>query len=422
MAVSSVAALGIATLAAGCGASPAASTTQAPKVIKVGFLVPETGTAAASGLDMIHGWQLWWKQHGTKVDGYKVETIYYDTASNPQTAATQARKAVEQDHVQMIVGPYLASSGLAVAPYLEQQKIPFFPQTVSADELTQQKRSPYLIRVAGWTSSQTTFPAGPWMYQQGYHNVVTIGSDYAFGYEVVGGFAQTYTAAGGKILKQIWTPLGTTNYAPYLSDVQLAHPQAVFVEMVGADAGRFLEQWHAFGLAGKIKLIGNETLTDQSNIRAVPTQDVLGITTFAHFAEGRQNAATQTFNQQFSQAYKELPSYMAAASYTEAEWLNTAFQKVHGNVTDKKAFLAAVRGVSFKNTPLGPMKLDAYGNPIENVYIRTVEKTPTNYQGVAKIWNVPVHTYPNVSQFWTFSPSKFLKQPDYSTTFQGISN
>ncbi len=409
----------MAALVGGCGSAPATGSS-APKVIKIGFLAPETGNAAASGADMIHGWQMWWKQHGSTIDGYKVETTFYDTGSDPQQALTKARQAVQQDGMQMIVGPYLASSGLAVAPYLEQSQVPFFMPTVSADDLTQRTRSPYLIRTAGWTSSQTTHPAGTWAYDQGYHTVVTIGSEYAFGYETVGGFAQTFTAKGGKVLKQLWTPLGTANFGPFLSQVRLLKPQAVFVEMVGADAPNFLKQWQSFGLAGNVKLIGNETLTDQSNIRTLPLKDVVGITTFAHYAEGRQNSATQQFDQQFSKAYKELPSYMAAACYTSAEWIAQAIGKTNGNVTKKVAFLNAVRSISFTDTPLGPMKLDQYGNPIENVYIRTVEATPSQYSKVAVAWNVPTYTYHNVSQFWTFNPAQYLKQPDYSPTFQGI--
>ena len=102
------------------------------KPIRVGFLSPATGNAASSGQDMANGWKLWWQQHGDEVAGRKVETIYYDTASDPNTALTRARKAVEQDQVDMIVGPYLANEGLAVAAYTTQNKVPLFLPTVSA--------------------------------------------------------------------------------------------------------------------------------------------------------------------------------------------------------------------------------------------------------------------------------------------------
>ncbi|WPD18530.1 ABC transporter substrate-binding protein [Thermaerobacter composti] len=387
--------------------------------IKVALLAPQTGTAASSGRDMINGWNLWWEQHGDTVAGRKVVTIVYDTASDPNTAVNQARKAVEQDRVQMVVGPYLANEGLAVAPYLIGQKVPMFLPTVSADDLTQRKRSPYVVRVAGWTSSQTTHPAGEWAYQQGYRRVMTIGNAYAFGYETVGGFARTFTEAGGTIVKQLWAPLGTTDYSPYLSQVQAENPDAVFVEMVGADAVHFLEQWSSLGLKGKVPLIGNETLTDQSNLRNVHGDAGLDIITFGHYAEGRDDPATKEFVETYAKRYGVLPSYMAAAFYTAGQWLTTAIEQVQGNVENTDEFLNSVRSVKLDNSPLGPMEMDEYGNPIQNVYIRKTVYVPQELQQYGRIWNVVLQTYPRVSQFWKYNPDDFLKQPVYSESYQG---
>ncbi|HVA36704.1 MAG TPA: ABC transporter substrate-binding protein [Candidatus Dormibacteraeota bacterium] len=388
--------------------------------IRIGVLASESGTAAAAGHDMVTAWKLYWAQHGDTVDGRKIQFTYYDTGSDPARALTVARQAVEQDHVQMIVGPYLANEGLAVAPYAIQHKIPFLEPTVSADDLTQRKVDKYVIRVAGWTSSQPTHPAGVWAYDKGYRTVVTIADAYAFGYENVGGFNQTFTDKGGKVLKQIWTPLGNTDYSPYLSQIEAAKPDVVFVEMVGADAVHFLQQWHAFGLKGKIPLIANETTTDQSNIRTLPPDVVDGIISVGHFAEGRNDPATQEFDANFAAKTGKLPSYMAAAFFTAAQWIDDAMLKVHGNVENTDAFLAAVRSVRLADSPFGPMHLDAYNNPVENIYMRQVETVTGPLAKYGKTWNVVLKTYPNVSQFWTFSPQQYLKQPVYSTTFQGI--
>ncbi|TAM59836.1 ABC transporter substrate-binding protein [bacterium] len=388
--------------------------------IRIGVLASESGTAAAAGHDMVTAWKLYWAEHGERVDGRRIESTFYDTGSNPARALTVARQAVEQDHVQMIVGPYLANEGLAVAPYAIQHKIPFLEPTVSADDLTQRKANPYVIRVAGWTSSQPTHPAGDWAYDKGYRTVVTIADAYAFGYENVGGFNQTFTARGGKVLKQIWAPLGNTDYSPYLSQIEAAKPDAVFVEMVGADAVHFLQQWHAFGLKDKIPLIANETTTDQSNIRTLPADVVDGIVSFGHFAEGRDAAATQEFDTNFAAKTGKLPSYMAAAFFTAAQWIDSAMLKVHGNVEDTDAFLAAVRSVRLADSAFGPMKLDTYNNPVENVYVRRVETVSGPLAKYGKTWNVVVKAYPNVSQFWNLAPQEYLKQPVYSPTFQGV--
>ncbi|MBV8079280.1 MAG: penicillin-binding protein activator, partial [Actinobacteria bacterium] len=245
--------------------SPGAPPNAAPAAIKVALLAPTSGTAAAAGHDMVNGWTLYWSQHGDAVAGHKIVTSVYDTASNPAHALDQARHAVEQDGAQMIVGPYLANEGLAVAPYAVQHRIPMFLPTVSADDLSQRQANAFVIKVAGWSSSLTTHVAGVWAYEQGHRKIATLANSYAFGYENVGGFAPTFTEKGGKIVAQLWSPLGTADYSPYISRLQAANPDAVFVEMVGADAVHFLEQWNSFGLKSKIPLIANETTTDQSN-------------------------------------------------------------------------------------------------------------------------------------------------------------
>lgn len=388
-------------------------------VIKVALLVPQTGNAAAAGHDMVNGWNLWWSERGATVAGHKIETTVYDTASNPAHALDQIRRAVEQDGAQIVVGPYLANEGLAVAPYAAQHRIPLFLPTVSADDLSQRQANSFYPKVAGWSSSLTTHVAGVWAYEQGYRKVATIANSYAFGYENAGGFAQTFTQKGGKIVNQLWTPLGTTDYSPYISQLQAAAPDAVFVEMVGADAVHFLEQWSSFGLKNKIPLIANETTTDQSNIRSLAPSVVEGIVSFGHYAEGRNDAVTRAFINKYGAKEGTLPSYMAAAFYTAGEWFAEALDKVHGDIRDPGALLGAVRAIKLSDSALGPMQLDAYGCPIENVYLRKVVATSGPDAKYAKTWNVVTKVYPHVSQFWTYKPSAYLKQPPYSPTYQG---
>ncbi|MFN2459413.1 MAG: ABC transporter substrate-binding protein [Candidatus Velthaea sp.] len=390
-------------------------------VIKVAVLAPETGTAAAAGHDMVNGWTLYWAERNNMVSGKRIATTVYDTASNPAHALDQARRAVEQDGAQLVVGPYLANEGLAVMPYTVAHKIPLFMPTASADDISQRAANAYSLKVAGWSSSQTTHVAGVWAYEQGYRKVATLANAYAFGYENAGGFCQTFTEKGGKVATQLWAPLGTTDYSPYISQLQAAAPDVVFVEMVGADAIHFLEQWNSFGLKAKIPLIANETTTDQSNIRSIAPEIVNGIISFGHFAEGRDDAATRSFNAKFGAKDGVLPSYMAASFYTAAQWIGSALAKTRGNITDPAALLAAVRSIKLANSPFGPMELDPYGNPIDNVYVRKVVATSGPDAKYAKTWNVVLKTYPHVSQFWTYKPADYLKQPVYSPSFQGYS-
>ncbi|MBV8370174.1 MAG: penicillin-binding protein activator [Candidatus Eremiobacteraeota bacterium] len=387
--------------------------------IKVALLAPTSGSAAAAGHDMVAGWTLYWKEHNDKVAGRTVQTTVYDTASNPTHALDQARHAVEQDGAQIVVGPYLANEGLAVAPYTIQHRIPLFLPTVSADDLSQRMANAFVIKVAGWSSSLPTHPAGEWAYEQGHRKMVTLANSYAFGYENAGGFAQTFTQKGGKIVDQIWAPLGTADYSPYISRVQAAAPDALFVEMVGADAVHFLTQWSQLGLKNKIPLIANETTTDQSNIRSIAPDIVEGITSFGHFAECRDAAATRVFIDKYGKAEGVLPSYMATGFYTAAQWIAHAIENIHGNTSDPGVLLRAVREIKLPDSPFGPMTLDQYGAPVENVYVRKVVATSGEAAKYAKTCNAVVKTYPSVSQFWTWRAADYLKQPVYSPSYQG---
>lgn len=394
-------------------ASPPA---QAAETIKFALLAPTTGTPAASGQDMIRGWNLFWEEHGLNVCGGKrrIELFHEDTAGNPDTALSKARLLVEQRKVDALFGPLLANEAYAVAEYVKDKGVPLFAQVGSSDDLTQRTRFKNVLRPAGWSSSLPHHPFGEWLYdKEGVREILTIGSDYAFGHEVVGGFVNTFTDKGGKVLNQLWNPLGTPDFSSYMAQIKSANPPAVFSIQVGADSTRFMKAWAEFGLKDKVKLYGGEVLLDQSLLRSMG-DEALGVISVGHFAEGRDAPGTRDFVRKFDEKYKLLPSYYAAASYAVAQWMVPALEAVGCDVQNRDAFLEAVKKVKLDDSPLGPMVMDEYGQPIMNVYIRKVERRPDG-----RLWNVVTETIPNVSQFWKYDPQEFLKQPVYSRTYQG---
>ena len=394
-----------------------AQPTSAPSAkgtIKIGIIAPTTGNFAANGQTMIDGWKLWWDTNGYTVAGRQVEMFYEDDAGNPDTSLTKARLLVEQRGVNMLVGGLTANSGLAIAGYMKDQKIPYFVPIVSADDLTQRTRYPNILRIAGWTSSQTTHPFGQWAYQQGYRKVVTVAQDFAFGHETVAGFVRTFSEAGGQVLTQIWHPIGAPDFGPYMAQIQQQNPDVVFIEESGGDAIKFVKAWSDFGLKGKIALLTNETALDQSALGGMGPE-AEGLVSVGHYAEGRDAPATQDFVKAYDAKYKKLPSYYAADMYTAARILTEAIKATNGNVEDVPAFEKATLAVNLPDTPMGPQKLDEYGNPVQNVYLRKVVKRDDG-----RLWNVVTYTWPNVSQFWTYNPADFLKNPVYSRDFQAI--
>jgi branched-chain amino acid transport system substrate-binding protein len=384
--------------------------------IKIGLLTPLTGVVAAGGKEIAEGFNFYWDQVGHKVAGREVKIFTEDDGSNPDVALQKARKLVEQEKVDFLIGDLLANTGLAVAEYVKGTGTPYFIPVIAADDLTQRKRIPNVIRVAGYTASQMPRPLAEWAYKKkGMRKIITISQDYAFGHEQCGGFAQVFTELGGTIVAQHWNPLNTQDFSPYLAQIQSANPDAVFAMETGADASRLIQQWANFGMKGKIPLLGAQNFTDQSVIRTLGS-DADGIITSAHFAEGNTVASTKKFVADYDAAFKRLPSLYGFSHYSAAMWLAEAITAVKGNVSDRAAFLEAVRKVVLTNSPLGSaVSLDIYGNPIYDIYIRQVVKRPDG-----RYWNVPIDVYPKVSQFWTYKPEEFMKQPPYSRTFQGI--
>jgi branched-chain amino acid transport system substrate-binding protein len=384
--------------------------------IKIGLLTPLTGVVASGGKEIAEGFNLYWDQVGKKIGNRAVEIVIEDDGSNPDIALQKARKLTEQTKVDFLVGDLLANTGLAVAEYAKTSGIPYFIPVIAADDLTQRKRIPNVIRVAGYTASQMPRPLADYAFKKlGLRKIVTISQDYTFGHEQCGGFAQVFTELGGTIVAQHWNPLNTQDFSPYIAQIQSAAPDAVFAMETGADATRFIQQWSNFGMKGKIKLLGAQNATDQSVIRTLGAE-AEGIISSAHFAEGGDAPATKKFVAEYEAAFKKLPSIYGFSHYSAAMWLAEAIKSINGNIEDRPKFLEAVRKTVLSGSPLGrPVRLDDYGNPVYDVYIRDVVK-----RGDGTFWNKPLETYPAVSQFWTYKPEEYLKQPSYSRTFQGM--
>jgi branched-chain amino acid transport system substrate-binding protein len=373
--------------------------------IKLGFLTQMTGGGAAVGKDMSNGFMMYLEEIGQQMGGRKVEVIIEDTQGDPAAALTKLRKLVESDNVHAVAGIFLANEGYALAPKVDEYRIPTVWAVVSADDLTQRKPVKWAVR-SGWTSSQPNHPFGEWAHKSlGYKRVVTVAMDYAFGWEQVGGFQRTFEEAGGQIVQKLWPPLGTTDFGPYLAQIK-RDADAVFAVMVAASALRFPKQYQDAGLKARLPLIGGGTSFDEFVFPSLGDEAVGAITPMIYSA-AIDTPVNRRFVKEFRTKYGKVPGYYAEASYTAARWINEAAKVVGGNVEDKEKFLAALRRVEISDAPRGSIKLDAHANPIETVYVRKVERKD------GELWNTVIQTFPAVTQFWKYKPEEFLKQPVY---------
>jgi branched-chain amino acid transport system substrate-binding protein len=374
--------------------------------VKVGLLVPQTGPLAANGKDMINGLELFFEEQGYRLAGREVKLIIEDDEGKPATGLTKARGLVEGQGVHLVTGPLSAAVGYAIAPYVDSKKVATIYPIVSADDITQRKRSNYIVRT-GWSSSQPSHPFGKWVYDNlKYKTVAMIGYDFAFGWEVAAGFHRSFEEAGGRVVQKLWPPLGTADFAPYLSQLR-RDVDAIYAVFSGADALRFGKQFAEAGLKEKLPLIGGGTFTDEHVLR-VQGDEVLGVVTALHYSAALQTPANQKFAKAYEAKYRQVPSYYSEGTYVAGIALKAALEAVGGDIENTEKFLAALRRVDLSDAPRGPMKFDDFGNPVQNVYVRKVERVGGRLQ------NTVVHTFPSVSQFWTYKSEEFLKNPVYS--------
>ncbi|MBI4589683.1 MAG: ABC transporter substrate-binding protein [Candidatus Rokubacteria bacterium] len=377
--------------------------------IKIGFQGPMTGGAAAVGKDMLNGLMMGLEEMGHQIAGRKVEVIVEDNQGRPDVALTKLRKLVESDKVQVLTGGLFAHVGYALAPKVDEYKVPMLYPVMAADDLTQRQSARWVVRT-GWTSSQPSHPFGEWVAKTlRYKKVVTVAMDYAFGWEVVGGFQKSFEEAGGQVVQKLWPPLGTTDFAPYLAQIR-RDADAVFALMVAASSLRFPKQYQDAGLKARLPLIGGGTTFDEFVLPSLGDEAIGGISPLIYSA-AIDTPANKRFVKEYRAKYGKVPSYYSETCYTAARWISEAAKAVGGNVEDKEKFLAALRKVEIPDAPRGPVKLDAYGNPIQNIYVRRVERKE------GELWNTVIHTFPAVSQFWKYKPEEFLKQPVYSRDF-----
>lgn len=377
--------------------------------IRIGLLAPVTGPLATPGKDMVEGWKLYWEQAKHTAGGRKVETVIADTTCNPDQALTQARRLIHQEKVHFLVGPLCGHEGPAVAQVSKETGVPLVMDPAGADTVTKWDRTPTVVRTAV-SASQIGHPWGEYMYKElGLRNVTFIGQDYTWGHEVTLGAVQTFTALGGKVAKIIWNPIGTKDYGPTIAAIP-ADTDGVSAVVVGADRVRLFEAWFNFGMDKKKKIYGgywmHQDVLPQMDDRAIGL-----IGNSLNYAAGIQTPENLAFTTAFAKAYKRLPSWFGESAYAVGLWTKTAIDSIGGKVEDRAAFLKAMRSVTVK-APRGPLKLDAYDNPVQNVYISKIEKIKHPVMGEV-LTNVPIKTYQNVSQFWTWPPEEFLKRGPY---------
>jgi branched-chain amino acid transport system substrate-binding protein len=377
--------------------------------IKIGFMSSLTGPLSPNGKDMLNSFELFLEEQGGKLAGREVKLITEDDAGNPATGLTKLRGMAEGQEIQILVGPLSAAVGYAIRDYIDTKKLPAIFPIVSGEDITQRKRTPYIVRT-GWSSAQPSHPFGKWVYDNlKYRRVAIIGYDFAFGWEVASGFHRTFEESGGQVVQKLWPPLFTADFGPYIAQLK-RDVDAVYAVFSGADALRFAKQYEDAGLKARLPLIGGGTFTDEHVLRTMG-DEVLGVITALHYSAALNNPVNQKFVQTYEARVKQIPSYYSEGTYVAGLQLKRALESIGGDAENTERLVGALRKVELTDTPRGPIRFDEYGNPIQNIYVRKVERVG------GKLQNTVIYTFPNVSQFWTYKADEYLKNPVYSRDY-----
>jgi branched-chain amino acid transport system substrate-binding protein len=385
------------------------SPASAAEPVRVGYLGPLTGIFAQAGKDMLDGLKMAFEQAGYQAGGRKIELIEEDDEGNPATAQAKYRKLVAQDRIHVLTGILLSNIGYSLVAPIERDKVPSLFLT-TPDDLTKRKLTKYILRT-NFSASQPMHALGDYAAMRlKYKRVFAIAMDNNFGYEGIGGFQRVFEEAGGRVVQKVWVPLNAMDFAPYLSQVP-GDVDAVVQVFVAGQAVRFAKQYGESALRGKVPLIGTGVFSDQSSLQGMG-DEAIGHIGALIWAPTLASPANRAFLQLAEPKLKRPPSYFHAVMYSAGRWILEAVKSLDGNVEDRDRLLAALRKASeTTEDPRGPIKLDEYGNPTENVYIVKVERAGGRLQ------NTIIHTYPMVSQFWTYKAEEFLKTPVYDRNY-----
>ena len=370
--------------------------------IRLGFLTVKTGPLAAGGIQMDQGLTLYLKDRGNQLAGRPVQLFTADTGGTPANTRTKTQELVERNNVSAIIGPLAAFELLAIDGYMRDKQIPWIG-VAAAEDVTQRNPNPWFVRVSA-SSAQCTQPMADYAVKEmKYKRMATVGDDFAYGQEQNAGFQRVFEDEGGKIVQKIWPPLNAPDYGTFVAQFK-PDLDGIFMSFAGSNGFRFFKQFKEYG--GTTPILGGMTAVDEAILQQMG-DDAVGMLSSCWYSAQLDTPLNRTFVQGMQRDYKVDPGYYAAGTYVAAAVLEGALKSIGAKVEDKAALMKALRGGTF-DTARGPVRFDDYGNVIGNVYIRKVERKS------GRLLNTVVKTYPDVSQFWTYDPATFLKQPVYA--------
>jgi len=356
----------------------AASHAQQPK-LKVGLMLPATGTFATIGTAISNGFRLAVTEQGGKFAGREIEFFTVDDESDPAKAPENANKLVKRDQVDVLVGTVHSGVAMGMAKVARDNNTLLIIANAGADEITGPLCAPNIFRTS-FSNWQPGYATGKMVAERKHRTVVTLAWKYAAGEQSVAGFKEAFEAGGGKVVKEMTLPFPNVEFQPFLTEIAALKPDAVYVFFSGGGAVKFVKDYAAAGLKATIPLYAAGFLTDGT--LEAQGDAAQGIVTVLHYADALDNPRNRAFRAAYNKAYKVDPDVFAVQGYDAAQLLNAGVTAVKGDTSHRAELVKAMETARI-DSPRGAFVLSRAHNPVQDMYIRKVEGTDNKVIGVA---------------------------------------
>jgi branched-chain amino acid transport system substrate-binding protein len=348
--------------------------------IKVGFMLPATGTYANLGNMIESGFKLHVAEQGGKLGGREVQYFKVDDESDPAKANDNVNKLIKRDQVDVLVGTVHSGVASTMAKAAKESKTILIVPNAGADVITGPMCAPNIFRTS-FTNWQPAFAMGKVAAERGHKKVITITWNYAAGQESVKGFAEGFEKGGGKVTGNLTLPFPNVEFQALLTQIASEKPDAVYTFFAGGGAVKFVKDYVAAGLNKTIPLYGAGFLTDGT--LEAQGDAAQGLFTTLHYADKLNTPRDNAFRQAFTKAYKLDADVYAVQGYDAAQLLGTGLKSVGGDFVGKRDAMLKAMHTATIDSPRGKFTLSASNNPVQDIYLRQVVGMDNVVKGVA---------------------------------------
>ena len=347
--------------------------------VKVGLMLPYTGTFAALGTAIENGFRLYVTEQGGKLGGREIEFVKVDDESDPAKATDNVNKLIKRDNVDVLVGTVHSGVAMAMAKAAKDNGTLLIVPNAGADAVTGAMCAPNIFR-SSFSNWQPGYAMGEVVAKKGHKKVVTITWKYAAGDESVRGFKEAFEKSGGKVVKELSLPFPNVEFQALLTEIAATKPDAVYTFFAGGGAVKFVKDYAAAGLKKSIPLYGAGFVTDGT--LEAQGADADGLFTTLHYADSLGTPRDNAFRLAYAKTFKLQPDVYAVQGYDAAQMLSVGLNAVKGDVAKKTEFAAALRAAKI-DSPRGPFTLSKSHNPVQDIYLRQVGAKENKLVGVA---------------------------------------